>query len=91
MVIVEDEAFVKIITMLNSNVNIPSHQTVARDIQRVYSISKKAVKQVIAEASGCTHEMLDGWSSPNVLSILGLTTTFMHNEEMKTIVLDCYK
>lgn len=81
----------KILTMLNTHVILPSHQTVARDIKRVYSISKKAVRQVIADTPGCTHEMLDGWSSPNVLSILGLTTTFMHNDEMKTIVLDCYK
>lgn len=91
MMIVEDKAYVKTLQMMNANVTIPGRKTVSRDIKAVYKISKVHVKRIIAEALGRMHEMMDGWSSPNVLSILGVATTFMKDNEMITIVLDCIK
>lgn len=91
MLIVEDEAYVEQLKMFNQGVIIPSDTTVRRDIQRVYDVAKVHVKQLIAEAPGKKHQLLDGWSSPNVISILGNCLVLMIGGEMKTIVLDVYK
>lgn len=91
MLIVEDEAYVEQLKMFNQGVVIPSDTTVRRDIQRVYDVAKVHVKQLIAAAPGKKHQLLDGWSSPNVISILGNCLVLMIGSEMKTIVLDVYK
>lgn len=75
MMIVEDKAFVKMLRMMNANIVIPGCKAVSRDIKAVYNISKVHVKRIIAATPGCLHEMTDGWSSPNVLSVLGVATS----------------
>lgn len=91
MMIVEDKAYIKMMKMMNANVVIPGRKLVSRDIKAVYKISKAHVKRIIAATPGRLHEMMDGWSSPNVLSVLGVAATFMKDNEMITIVLDCLR
>jgi hypothetical protein len=92
MIIVEDDAFVQILQMLNANVAIPSRVTVSRDIQAVFDIAQAHVKKYLLSTVGRKHAMLDGWSSPNVLSVLGFAITFLDkNNEMASIVLDCIR
>lgn len=91
MVIVKDEAYVEQLRMFNQGAVIPSDTTVSRDIKRVFDIVKAHVKDYITQVPGKKHQTMDGWSSPNVLSILGSTLTFLVDEEIKTITLDCYR
>ncbi|KAJ3963625.1 hypothetical protein EV361DRAFT_784979, partial [Lentinula raphanica] len=65
MLIVEDDAFLKMMQMMHATVAIPSAATLSRDIQRVFDISKKHIQKVLAETPGRKHIILDGWSSPN--------------------------
>ncbi|KAJ3715828.1 hypothetical protein C8R42DRAFT_589704 [Lentinula raphanica] len=89
MLIMEDEAFLKIMKMMHAHVAIPSAVTLACDIQRVYNISKKQVQKVLAESPGWKHIILNEWSSPNVLSILGVDMTFIKDGKIVNITLDC--
>lgn len=91
MVIVKDEAYVEQLKMFNQGVVIPSDTTVSRDIKRVFDVAKTYVKEYIAQVPGKKHQTMDGWSSPNVLSVLGNTLTFLVGDEIKTITLDCYR
>ncbi|KAJ3965670.1 hypothetical protein EV361DRAFT_810312, partial [Lentinula raphanica] len=91
MLIVEDEAFLKMMKMMHAHVVVPSAVTLARDIQRVYDISKKQVQKVLAMTPGRKHIILDGWSSPNVMSILGVDTTFVKDGKIVNITLDCVR
>lgn len=91
MLIVDDEPFQKMLRMLHAHVAIPSRHTVSRDIKAVFKISQAHVIKFLADTPGRKHKMLDGWSSPNVLSILGSVITFLRGDEMQTIVLDCYR
>lgn len=92
MLIVDDDAFVEILQMLNAHVAIPSRQTVARDIKAVFEISQKHVKKYLAQLVSRIHGLLDGWSSPNVISVLGFAITFLNkDDEMFSIVLDCIR
>jgi hypothetical protein len=78
--------------MLNANVAIPSRWTVSRDIKAVFEIAQAHVKKFLAAIPGRKHSMLDGWSSPNVISILGYAITFLNkDDEMESIVLDCIR
>ncbi|KAE9397092.1 hypothetical protein BT96DRAFT_762432, partial [Gymnopus androsaceus JB14] len=89
MIIVEDEAFVKILRMLNANVAIPDRKAVARDIKAVYKISKDFMIDYLSKQRGLKHEILDGWSAPSVISILGALIPFLKDDdEIYTIVLD---
>lgn len=91
MVIVEDEAYIEQLRMFNQGVAIPSDTTVSRDIKRVYNLAKAHVKQFIGNLPGKKHQLMDGWSSPNVISILGNCVVLLVGDEIKTIVLDVYR
>lgn len=91
MLIVKDEAYVEQLRMFNQGVAIPSDTTVSRDIRRVFGIAKAHVKAYLAQVPGKKHQTMDGWSSPNVLSVLGNSLTFLVDDEIKTITLDCYR
>lgn len=92
MIIVEDEAFVKILRMLNANVAIPGRKAVARDIKAVYKISKDFVIDHLSKQRSLKHKILNGWSAPNVISILGALISFLKDDDdIYTIVLDCYR
>lgn len=91
MLIVKDEPYVEQLKMFNQGVAIPSDTTVSRDIWRIYELSKVHVKEFLAQVPGKKHLSMDGWSSPNILSILGVTVTYLHSDEVKTVTLDCYR
>lgn len=91
MSIVEDKPLQKILRMLHASVSIPSARTVTRDIMRVFDFSKAHVIKTLAAAPGRKHTMLDGWSSPNVLSVLGIMVTYFDGEKMVTTTLDCVR
>ncbi|KAJ3833015.1 hypothetical protein F5878DRAFT_547296, partial [Lentinula raphanica] len=91
MLIVEDEAFLKMMKMMHAHAAVPSAVTLARDIQRVYDILKKEVKKILAKTLGRKHIILDGWSSPNVLSILGVDIIFIKDGKIVNITLDCVR
>jgi hypothetical protein len=91
MKIVEDPPWIDMLKMMNANVVIPGRKTVARDIKNVFEIAQKHVMKELASAIGRKHLQLDGWSSPNVMSILGICVTYLHRNEIRCMVLDCYR
>lgn len=92
MHIVDDEAFIEIIQMFHAHADIPSRQTVSRDIKAVFDIAQAHVKVFLAETLGRKHGLFDGWSSPNVLSVLGFAITYLSkDDEMCSVVLDCIR
>lgn len=91
MLIVKDEAYVEQLKMFNQGVLIPSDTTFSRDIKCVFQVVQAHVKEFLAQIPGKKHQSLDGWSSPNVISILGNTITFLQGDDIKTITLDCFR
>lgn len=89
MLIVKDEAYVEQLKMFNQGVQIPSDTTVSRDIKCVFQVAQTHVKEFLAQIPGKKHQSMDGWSSPNVISVLSNTITFLQGDKVKTITLDC--
>ncbi|TDL14852.1 hypothetical protein BD410DRAFT_699758, partial [Rickenella mellea] len=75
--IVEDPELIQLFQMLYLKVEIPSRMTVSRDVREVYEITKQSIVQMLAVRScaycGFLHLCIDGWTSPNVISFLGIT------------------
>ena len=89
--IVEDEEFREILVMLYSAVEIHSHQTVARDITDMYTRSRIAIAHHLQSVKQRLHLLLDGWTSPNVISFLGVTVTYFEKGEIHSFILDFVK
>ncbi|KAI1791362.1 hypothetical protein LXA43DRAFT_860282, partial [Ganoderma leucocontextum] len=85
--IVEDPEFWEIVRMLYAKAQLPSRVTVSRDIQDVHSLSKEnyhihVLTCVSQELPGKIHVAVDGWTSPNVVSFLGVTAHWHDNGEI---------
>jgi hypothetical protein len=89
--IIEDEEFREIITMLNSDAKIHSHQTVSRDISDMYHHSRVAVALHLQSIKQRLHIALDGWTAPNVFSFLGVTVQYFEKGNICSFVLDFVK
>ncbi|THU80741.1 hypothetical protein K435DRAFT_695041, partial [Dendrothele bispora CBS 962.96] len=88
MAIVEDPPYRKILTMLHAGVETRSQHSASRDLKRVFIIAKKNVKKMIKTLTGRVHIALDGWTSPNVITDLGLIMTYVQDGQIKSLTLD---
>jgi hypothetical protein len=89
--IIEDEEFCDILTMLNSAVRIHSRQTVSRDISEMYHRSRSVLALHLQSVKHRLHLELDGWTSPNVYSFLGVTIRYFENGIICSHILDFVK
>ncbi len=86
--IVTDPELVEIFKMLYSKVDIVSPSTISRDIQDMHAIAKRNVAKSLQSTRGRLHFGINGWSSPNVISFLGVTVTRCVKGVMEEFVLD---
>lgn len=87
--IVEDDELRDIFTDLNNKVEVPSRFTVSRDVKEIFDMSRVKVAAILKVRAlifcfdltlispqahpGKLHLCADGWTSPNVISFIGLT------------------
>ncbi|KAJ7224048.1 hypothetical protein GGX14DRAFT_350644, partial [Mycena pura] len=102
--IVSEEELIVAFQMLQPNVHVISPVTVGHNIKLIYELSKPAVRatlkvskacisyscltNVLSGPPGALHVMLDGWTAPNSLSIVGLVIQYVKDHELKTFLLD---
>ncbi|TFK81287.1 hypothetical protein K466DRAFT_502393, partial [Polyporus arcularius HHB13444] len=91
--IVEDQEFQAILQMLYPKVRLPSRFTVSRDIRMACDVTKDAVIQMfkvcaLLQFGSKVHICVDGWTSPNVFTYLGVTAHWHHNGEIRHIILE---
>ncbi|KAI1784378.1 hypothetical protein LXA43DRAFT_875347, partial [Ganoderma leucocontextum] len=78
--IVEDPEFKELLRMLYVRVEIPSRVTVSCDLKDIFQDSRAWVKGKLQVClPGKIHICLDGWTSPNVISFLGVTAHWHEN------------
>ena len=77
--------------MLHSTIEIHSHQTVAHDISDMYMHSCNAIALHLQSVKHKVHIALDGWTSPNVISFLGVTVQYFDKGGICAFVLDFVK
>ncbi|KAI0309768.1 hypothetical protein OF83DRAFT_1039925, partial [Amylostereum chailletii] len=87
-VIIENEYLVKILKMFNSAAVIPSDSMVSRDVKEIFTVCQANVKKFLLDLPGMHYLGLDGWSSPNAISFLGVVVYFLHDGKMKSVILD---
>ncbi|RPD54706.1 hypothetical protein L226DRAFT_470113, partial [Lentinus tigrinus ALCF2SS1-7] len=96
--VVDDPEFKTILRMLYGKVELPSRVTVSRDVQRIVEETKTSLMKrfetltgVNASAQnlkGKVHLCVDGWTSPNVISFLGVTAHWHEDAEIRHVILD---
>ena len=74
--IIEGEELRKILIMHYSATEIHSCQTVACDISDMYERSRHVIALHLQSIKHWLHITLDGWTSPNVFSFLGVTVQY---------------
>ncbi len=89
--IVEDEELRAIFRMLDGNVDIPSRTTISRDVREIFAMARVQVGKKLRDYPGRLHLGLDGWTSPNVYSFLGVTVHRVVNGKMAQFILDFIK
>jgi hypothetical protein len=89
--IIEDEDLRDILIMLRSTIEIHSRQTVARDISDMYMRSRNVIALHLQSVKHRLHIGLDGWTSPNVISFLGVTVQYFDKGDICAFVLDFVK
>jgi hypothetical protein len=89
--IIEDVDLRRILLMLDPNINIHSRQTVARDISDMYERSRIVIARHLQSIGHRLHLTLDGWTSPNVFSFLGVTVRYFEKGDIHSFVLDFVK
>ncbi|KAK0222971.1 hypothetical protein EDD85DRAFT_734633, partial [Armillaria nabsnona] len=70
--IIMDPELIEIFRMLYSRVDIVSPSTISHNIQDMHTIAKKNIALSLQSTCGRLHFAIDGWSSPNVISYLGV-------------------
>jgi hypothetical protein len=89
--IIEDEDLREIFIMLRSSIEIHSRRTVARDISDMYMRSRNVIALHLQSVKHRLHIALDGWTSPNVISFLGVTVQYFDKGDICAFVLDFVK
>ncbi|KAI0363104.1 hypothetical protein BV20DRAFT_958990, partial [Pilatotrama ljubarskyi] len=92
--IVEDMEFRHLLFLLYGKVVIPKRMTVSRDVRMIHSfcvervIEHFKVHPLSTAMPGRVHICIDGWTSPNVLSFLGITAHWHEHGKLRHIILD---
>lgn len=105
--IVEDPELVEIFGMLYSRAEIPSRVMISRDINEIFNLAKTNVAQSLQVRDmlcsfclflsyfkaypGKLHLAVDGWTSPNVFSFLGVTVHRCVDGKIQEFILDFIK
>jgi hypothetical protein len=89
--IIEDEELREILVMHYSATEIHSRQTVAHDISDMYERSRLVIALHLQSIKHRLHIALDGWTSPNVFSFLGVTVQYLEEGKICGFVLDFVK
>ncbi|TDL14851.1 hypothetical protein BD410DRAFT_682810, partial [Rickenella mellea] len=71
--------------MLCSKVDLASRVTVSRDIKEIFTITRANVSKLLANSPRSLHAGIDGWTSPNIISVLGITIQYFNRDEGKII------
>ena len=90
-VIIEDEELCEIFVTLLSTIETHSHQTVTRDVSDMYERSHVAIALHLQSITHHFHIALDGWTSPNVFSFVGVTIQYFEKGAIHGFVLDFVK
>lgn len=86
--IIEDRELRQILTMLFAAVHIHSRQTVSKDISDMYERSRRAIALHLRSLPHRIHLTLDGWTSSNIISFLGVTVRYFEKGTIHGFVLD---
>lgn len=86
--IVEDPELLAIFEMLYAKVETPSRSTVSRDVREIFAVTHKHIGQLLKAHPGRLHLGLDGWTSPNVYSFLGVTVHRVVDGKATQFILD---
>lgn len=86
--IVQDEELLEMLRMLYAKVDIPSPNTISRDVREIFALTRKQVRVILQEYPGHLHICLDGWTSLNVYLFLGVTVHRVISGDLKTFILD---
>ncbi|KIP01401.1 hypothetical protein PHLGIDRAFT_51797, partial [Phlebiopsis gigantea 11061_1 CR5-6] len=89
--IVKDPELMRAFCMLYAKVEVPHPTTISRDIQEIHGLSKAHLGAKLQAYTGRLHLCIDGWTSPNVFSFLGITVTRVVNARLETCILDFVK
>ncbi|CAB4404665.1 unnamed protein product [Rhizophagus irregularis] len=89
---VESEDFRSMIHLLRKDAFIPSADTIKNDIISIFDESKKKINSILQNISKKISFTIDGWTSSNNVSFLGITAHLITNEwELKSFLLDFIK
>ncbi len=89
--IIEDSELREILLMLDPTIEVHSRQSVARDISDMFERSHVVIAIHLQSIRHRLHIGLDGWTSPNVFSFLGVTVRYFEKEGIHGFVLDFVK
>ncbi|KAF5320196.1 hypothetical protein D9758_018609 [Tetrapyrgos nigripes] len=85
---IDDLELHEILTMLYHRVDIPHSTTISCDVKMIHEMAKVKVISELSAYTGRIHFALDGWSSPNHLSILGISLICYHDRKLQEMTLD---
>ncbi|GES96419.1 zinc finger BED domain-containing protein RICESLEEPER 2-like [Rhizophagus clarus] len=89
--VVQNIFFQKMIKRLNSNAIIPSSDTIHNDIIKIFNDEKEFLKNKLQKLSGKISLTLDGWTSKNQISFLGITIHWITDDwKFNSTVLDFF-
>jgi hypothetical protein len=105
--IVADPELLDLFKMLYSRVEVPHPTTVSRDVREIHRLCKDRVANLLEviltvislfgslichqDYPGRIHIGVDGWTSPNVFSFLGITVHRAVDNQIQAFTLDFIK
>ena len=86
---VESPAFRKAARILRPDAEIPSANTIKREVMLMFSAEKSRVRTLLHEVPGKLSLTVDAWASENMEAFLGITTHWIDSDwRLQTLVLD---
>jgi hypothetical protein len=89
--IVADPELHDLFKMLHGRVEIPHPITISRDVKEIFTLSKIHVARVLGDYKVRVHIGVDGWTSPNIFSFLGITAHRVVDGRINSCILDFVK
>ena len=84
--------FKNMIKRLNSEAKLPTGDTIRNNIFKSFENEQKKIKNELQETSGHISFTLDGWTSKNQISFLGISAHWISKDwELKSVILDFKK
>ncbi|KDQ48998.1 hypothetical protein JAAARDRAFT_51921, partial [Jaapia argillacea MUCL 33604] len=77
--------------MCQNNIDIPSPSTISHNVREMFLLLKSQVAEILQSHFGKLHLAVDGWTSPNVISFLGVVVHLLCNGVMHRFILDFIK